>query len=212
MMRLRMNSQESAVGVLERHYIATCRVCGEPLSKNRRIFCSMKCCKKSTNKNYKFRLRHPRVEPKKCIVCGKTITNHRTKYCSSKCRRRRNTDEQWNKREMNRDMKSKPLKTRNCVICGNPFLVTSVTRLTCSPECARKAMYKKQAEYKAKTRDNFVKYGDHAEVNTKIRKCLKCDEPFPSTGNYICPRCTTENDYICKGTDIGFYNRLGATI
>jgi len=45
--------------------------------------------------------------------------------------------------------------------------------------------------------------------NTQItRPCLKCGKDFSSSGNWVCTKCTVENEHICNGSEIGFWNGI----
>ena len=57
-----------------------CKVCGKPVGKGRRNFCSDKCRKKF----YSDQLRS--TQNMKCLFCGRPLPKNYKKYCSLTCR------------------------------------------------------------------------------------------------------------------------------
>ena len=57
-----------------------CKVCGKPVGKGRRSFCSDECSKKFYTA--KFRTN----QAMKCLICGQPLPKGYKKYCSEACR------------------------------------------------------------------------------------------------------------------------------
>ena len=206
--------------ILEKSYTPGCRICGAPLPKDCRVYCSRRCCKVGVQREYMARKKVPIPVKRLCVICGAIITNNRVKYCSHECR---NVAIRQYREEMKvgRRIATKPQHNiihikdspaRNCVVCGKFFELTTMNKLCCSEACSSIHIRQKQAEYKHRTRQNIVRYDIAAEAGTKIKPCLKCGQNFLSRGNWICPMCTIENENLCKGSDLGIWNGREATL
>ena len=201
--------------IIKPEYYAECQECGDLLPAGRRKFCSKTCSHLAANRAYANRKRSPESTPTNtCQICGKPISGHRTKYCSHTCSRIFLSQRQAARKHQSNVEKivanGQPKKI--CVECGREFVSTTYNRLTCCGACSYLHTRKKQARYKDSIRQNIVKYDIATVSESKVRPCLKCGQNFRSRGNYICPRCTVENENICRGSDIGIWNGRGASV
>lgn len=185
----------NARGIADKHYAKACPYCDGPIPVHRRVFCSDLCGKRYAGREYKRKIRGG-GQIKKCVVCGATINSQRTKYCSDKCKRT----------VFQKPHIPKPPREVVCVVCGKVFL-TKCAAKTCSPECSKIHRLKTIKQLMKERRKSEAAVFEQPQ--TKIRYCLKCDKPFLSVGNRICPTCTEENELLCSGVDYHYWVRSG---
>ena len=175
-------------------HIRLCENCGEPLPTTRRRFCSDNCSHRHHSREYKRRVASGEKIDKMCVICGAVITTARTKFCSHKCHNR-----------FYYKPKSSKLRKKTCVICGQPFMSKGFKK-TCSKECYRENVRRNVRRLLKKKRLEEAKLVK-AEVQpvTITRQCLRCDKPFESTGDWICPICTKINSHLCNGVDWHYF-------
>lgn len=176
--------------VQERQYNRECKYCRTRLPYSKHIFCSRLCAQRWQAREYK-RKATGYYNVRLCVVCGQEIQGSGIKYCSSRCYNKAN-------------YRPKPIKRQKikvCVICGTLFTAHG-SQKTCSVECqkennrinARKGM-KRLRQSEREIEPMFP------EPETITRHCLRCDKPFESTGNRVCPICTKINAYLVGGID-----------
>ena len=176
--------------VQERKYNRECKYCGTRLPYSKHIFCSRQCAQRWQAREYK-RKATGYYTPRFCVVCGQEIQGSGIKYCSSRRHNKANYHPKPAKRQ----------KVKVCVICGASFTAHG-SQKACSVECqkennrinARNGM-KRQRQFERELEPIFPK------PETITRYCLKCEKPFPSTGNWVCPICTKINAYLVGGVD-----------
>lgn len=182
-----MKSELSASGVLEKEYARECQNCGKPVPSYRRLFCCALCSKRYHDREYKRVMRKGGQTKRFCIVCGVEIGNHRTKFCSNRCKSR-----YYNKEKAPRSV--------TCVMCGKVFLTKRYTK-TCGPECS--ANLQRQSINRILRERRKIK--PEKKTEKSIQVCLRCDKPFVSEGNRICPICSKINEHLVSGVDYHYY-------
>lgn len=105
--------EKSGVGVKEKHYAKTCKVCGRPLPAHRRNTCTANCKKRRTKETVSVSFRA-------CQICGKDSGARRRKYCSPECQEigRKKTIE-------TKEVVPKKGKFRSCLKCDVMFFSES---------------------------------------------------------------------------------------
>ena len=141
--------------------IRNCVICRiKFVKKGRDKTCSSKCSKKNEKRNY---LKNHKKFPttKNCVMCHIEfdVHNWHQKYCSLKCsekwglQRRQSPELKAKAKELYQKRKKPPI-LKNCVMCGDEFVMNRATKMNCSPKCSKKYRneYLSSFEYKEKQR------------------------------------------------------------
>lgn len=145
-----------------------CEICGDPLPKFKRRYCSDACAMEAERRIYRMadkdkptrRLYVPRV----CMDCGVAYVGHiRTKRCPE-CQDAANKRARRAHNQRKRAGKARPLgSTDLCEVCGGQYTVMSGLQKFC-PTCASEAIRKADnAASRAWNASHY--YGDDATAN-----------------------------------------------
>ncbi len=191
--------------------------------------------RKRDNNSYVFEIKEHSVVCPKCGKVFKVSCSQRDfdrgkyrKYCSSFCSHSRKVSDET-KKQISKGVKKynidnnihqeKPLKYKDCVICGKPFVVKFIKRKngwlkyssasTCSDECYSKLMSIKNKEdgnggFRSEFRSNVFKHGTY--------KNIKCDSSWELAfvvwnleHNHDIKRYNGFRTYILNGVEHKFY-------
>jgi len=190
--------------IQERRYNRECKYCGGKLPYSKHVFCSRLCAQRWQAREYK-RNATGYYKVKLCVVCGEQITGSGIKYCSSRCHNKANYRPKPVKRE----------RVKTCVICGASFVAHGPQK-ACSVECQKEnnriAARKGAKRLRKREKEEALMFEDYFILpDPIIRECLRCDKPFPSYGNHVCPICTKINAYLVGGVDWHYHVKTGAS-
>ena len=135
-----------------------CLICGKPIPKKAKKYCSLACYYKSSERG-----KPPRKKRNHCIVCGEEIATMNKRFCSIACMAKNRIG------RGNRGARRRILK--KCPQCGNQFECGGrsgrhKTNIYCSVRCANQSRIK-ETGYRAWQRLS-------AEVIARDEHCVLC--------------------------------------
>lgn len=154
-----------------------CAVCGAPLSKRQKLYCSVSCAatchalnivRRTGQQHFSYqRFSRNRV----CAICGKPIPSGRISYCSLECQE---------KAHRMRKAAGYPIANCTCVVCGTHFTGRFHT-MFCSDDC--RSVY-----YREKSRDPDVSAANRAAFLKRMEDPDYADETRRKNREYQAKR------------------------
>lgn len=154
---------------------------------------------------------HKKVATVKCPYCGRDFTPYMLdgRICRHHCHSIRCMKEHQAKTKKKPKIKVVPkaivtatpkeqMIVNTCRVCKRKFTSKKEEDLCGSPMCVRKIKSRRTDRIYNLLYPRLLE--DHFEEPKEviIRECLKCEKPFESSGNRICPKCSDSNKQIME--------------
>lgn len=145
-----------------------CAICGAPLSKRQKLYCSVSCAATRHALNIVQRtgqrcFSYQRFSLNRvCAICGKPIPSGRINYCSNDC---------YEKAHRMRKAEGYPPVDCTCVVCGTHF-IGRLHYMFCSDDC-RSVYYREKSrdpDVSAANRAAFLKRMEDPDYSDETRR------------------------------------------